>query len=42
MRVVETIHSQKQYFLVFKGMDIVGKFETREEAEKYIKENEAV
>ena len=36
MRVVETIHNKKQYWLVFKGMDIVHKAETKEEAEAFI------
>ena len=38
VKILETRHSQKQYFLVFDNMDIVGKFETREEASKYIME----
>jgi hypothetical protein len=39
MRVVETRHQKKQYWLVFKGMDIVGKFNTLQEAQEYIKQN---
>ena len=38
MRIVETIHAKKQYWLVFDGMEIVGKFETQQEAERFINE----
>lgn len=36
MRIVETMHNKKRYWLVFEGMDIVHKAETREEAEAFI------
>ena len=39
MKILETIHSKKRYYLVFDDMEIVGKFETIEEAKQYINEN---
>ncbi len=39
MRIVDTIHAKVKYYLVFDGMEIVGKFKTKEEATKFIKEN---
>jgi len=38
MRIVETIHAKKRYYLVFNGMEIVGKFETEQEAQRFINE----
>lgn len=33
MKIFETIHDRKQYFLVFdNNNDVIGKFETKEEA----------
>ena len=37
MKIMETIHEKKTYYLVFDNMDIVGKFETLEEARNFIK-----
>lgn len=41
MKILETIHAKKRYYLVFDNMEIVGKFETLEEAQQYIKQNES-
>ena len=38
MKILETIHAKKRYYLVFDGMEIVGKFETKEEAQRFINE----
>jgi hypothetical protein len=38
VKILETRHSQKQYFLVFDGMEIVGKFETEQEAQRFVNE----
>ena len=37
MKILETRHSGIQYFLVFDKTEIVGKFETLEEARNFIK-----
>ena len=36
VKILETRHSQKQYFLVFDGMEIVFKCETLSEAQEYV------
>ena len=36
MRIVETMHERKTYWLVFDGMEIVHKAETKEEAQAFI------
>jgi len=32
MKILETRHDRKQYFLIFDGMEIIGKYKTYEEA----------
>jgi len=39
MKILETMHEKETYYLVFDNMDIVGKFKTMAQAEKYIKDN---
>lgn len=36
MKILETIHSKKRYYLVFDGTDIVYKTSKRENAENFI------
>jgi len=38
LKILETIHAQKRYYLVFDNMDIIGKFETLESANKLLKQ----
>jgi len=38
MKILETIHARKRYYLVFEGTDILGKFETLCEAQRFIDE----
>ena len=38
MKILETIHSKKRYYLVFDGTDIVGKFENKDMALEWIKQ----
>ena len=36
IKILETIHQKKRYYLVFDNMDIKHKCETREEAEAFV------
>lgn len=36
VKILETIHAKKRYYLVFDDMEIVGKFETMESATKLL------
>lgn len=38
MRIVETIHAKQRYYLVFDGMDIIFKHESKSECERFINE----
>ena len=38
LKILETIHSKKRYYLVFDGMEIVGKFEELNMATEWMKE----
>ena len=41
IKIMETIHARKVYYLVYDGMDIVGKFESLEDARNFIKQYES-
>lgn len=36
MKILETRHAKKRYYLVFDNMDIIGKFEDKETAIKFV------
>lgn len=38
MRIVDTIHAKVKYYLVFDGMEIVGKFEDKQMATEWVKQ----
>ena len=38
MKILETRHDKKQYFLIFDGMEIIGKFETYDMAFEWMNE----
>ena len=41
IQILETIHGKTNYWLIFEGTDIIGKFNTKEEALKVAKEKYA-
>ena len=38
VKILETIHQRKTYFLVFDDTEIIGKFETEQEAQRFVNE----
>jgi hypothetical protein len=41
IQILETTHGKKNYWLIFEGTEIIGKFDTKEEAIKAVKDKYA-